>query len=138
MENSELREIQNEAKLEAIKKLYVEESKNSEEMLEKFAEKEICGIAKDLLIKNRGKLDGVVDNEEQLKILNGRINDFTKRLEPVANIYSTDLPEKYLLQKQYLFNLANKLITEFNLIPEIDSQGKLSFKRVGRIGGFYN
>ncbi len=136
MENNELKEIQEEARLEAIKKLYIEERKKSEEMLEKFAEKEICGIAKDLLIKNRGELDGVIDNDEQLKILNGRINDFAKRLKPVVNIYSNDLPEKYLLQKRFLSNLKNKLKTEFELIPEIDSQGNIFFKNVRRAGAF--
>ena len=135
MENSELREIQNEAKLEAIKKLYVEESKKLEEMLEKFAEKEICGIAIDLLIKIRGELDDLIDRE-QLKTLEGRKDDFTKRLEPVVNIYSNDLPKEYLLQKRFLLNLENKLETEFKLTHKIDSQGNIYFEKLGWAGGF--
>ena len=107
--------------LESIKELYMQERKNFEELMAKEMEKTLCDMGLELL-KN---IERPADNPTFTQVAEEKCREFFARRKKARSSAS----EKYALQKTFVSKIEEKLLEQYGLIPEVNPQGEIQFRR---------
>ncbi len=126
-------------KLTALKELYKEQVTKLERMQEYKAEKEalLCEIAKELLKRQQKVITEDRDIQNKIRVneeMKQRYKSFQKK-NATENKVSYQESIKYKIQKDFISEIEGVLKKQ-GLIPDKDSQGKISFQKTGKGEGW--
>jgi len=107
--------------LEGLKELYRQERKKLEELAAKETEKALCDMGLELL----KDIEHPADNPALAKAAEEKYREYFERRKKARLIAS----DKYALQKIFFSKIEKKLAEQYGLIPEIDPQGDILFKK---------
>jgi len=107
--------------LEGLKELYRQEKKKLEELESKEIEKVLCDVGIELL----KDIEQPADNPVLTQVAEEKHREFFEKRKKARSTVS----EKYLLQKALVSKIESRLDKQYGLIPEMDPQGNILFKK---------
>ena len=107
--------------LESLKELYRQERKNLEESIAKEMEKTLCDLGLELL----KDMECPADNPTFIRVAEEKSREYFERRKKARSSTS----EKYALQKTFVSKIENRLDEQYGLIPEVNPQGEVEFRR---------